>query len=314
MKTRDSRLRLVILLATLFVLIFSIPAMATVRASFLYFLSDFTGTISYNWARVCVDNGRNEIYVLYQNTLRIFNESGMEIHRFGDDLNLGQIIDIAVDPSGDILLLTYEESGAEIIRCNYRGEPKSKIELKNLPPDFIRFSPTRMVYQDESLYLISNSQMKIIVTDSEGNFKRGHDILSLVELDEKDRADTGITGFGVDREGNVLFTINALFKAYILFPDGKMASFGTPGSGPGKFNVVSGITKDGRGNYLIVDKLKCAVMVFDKKFKFVTQFGYRGPKPGGLIAPDEIVIDNSDRVYVTQAARKGVSVFKLTYN
>jgi hypothetical protein len=77
--------------------------------------------------------------------------------------------------------------------------------------------------------------------------------------------------------------------------------------------VVAGIVKDSRGDYLVVDKLKCAVMVFDKDFNFLTQFGYRGSRPGNLIAPDDIAIDNNDRIYVTQAARRGVSVFKLTY-
>jgi DNA-binding beta-propeller fold protein YncE len=89
--------------------------------------------------------------------------------------------------------------------------------------------------------------------------------------------------------------------------------FGKPGSASGRFNIVTGIARDSKGNYLVVDKLKCAVMVFDQNFKFITQFSERGYKPGYLVAPDDIAIDNRDRIYVTQTARKGVSVFKLTY-
>jgi DNA-binding beta-propeller fold protein YncE len=55
-------------------------------------------------------------------------------------------------------------------------------------------------------------------------------------------------------------------------------------------------------------------MVYDNNFNFLGQFGSRGRNPGFLIAPDEIAIDSQDRIYVTQAGKKGVSVFKITYN
>jgi hypothetical protein len=313
MKPRDSRSRSVVLLTALFLLAFSVPAKAAFKASFLYSLSDFTGRIPYNWARVSVDKERSEIYVLYQNTLRIFNESGMEIHRFGDDLDLGYIVDIAVDHSGDIFLLSYKGSASSIVHCNYRGEPKSEIELKNLPPEFSKFSPTRMIYQDGHFYLENHGDLRIIVIDHGGNFKRGYDLIPLLELEEKDRRNMEIVGFGVDKEGNILLTVPVLFKACILSPDGKLTWFGRPGSTSGKFNVIAGIARDSKGNYLVVDKLKCGVMVFDKDFKFITQFGYRGLKPDNLIAPDDIVIDSDDRIYVTQSRRRGVSVFKLAF-
>ena len=288
-----------------------------VKGSYIYSLSNFTGTIPYSWPRVVTDKGRNEVYALFQNTIRVFNESGMEIFRFGDDLELGQIVDLAVDQKGDILLLTYKQSEGqpigEIIRCNYRGEPKSNVELKNLPKEFSDFSPNRMVYQDESLYLISLMGLKIAILDQEGNFKKGYDLFTLLELEEKDRGNVEVSGFNVDREGNILMTIPVLFRACVLSIDGKMNWFGKPGSAPGRFNIVAGIARDSKGNYVIVDKLKCAVMVFDKNFNFLTQFSSRGYKPGYLVAPDDLAIDNGDRIYVTQVAKKGVSVFKLTY-
>jgi len=303
-----------ILAATLSVL-FSAPAESQpVRAGFIYTLSSFTGAIPYNHSRVTADRERNEIYVLYQNTVRVFNDSGMEIYQFGDNLDLGHIVDVAVDEEGDILLLAYKESRFGIIRCNFRGEPKSRIELRNLPSGFSDFSPNRMVYQQGNLYLASLMGLKAVVADREGNFKKGYDLFSLLELEEKDRGNVEMGGFSVDREGRVLTTIPVLFSAYVLSQDGKVNSFGKPGSAPGRFNVVGGIARDSKGNYLVVDKLKAAVLVFDKSFNFVTQFGSLGYKPGNLIFPDDIAIDNGGRVYVTQMGKKGVSVYKLTYN
>jgi 6-bladed beta-propeller len=238
----------------------------------------------------------------------------MEIYRFGEDLNVGQVVDLAVDQKGDILLLSYKESESGIIQCNYRGEPKSEIKLKNLPSEFSGFAPNRMVYHHGNLYLASLSGLNIVIVDQEGNFKKGYDLFSLLDLEEKDRGNVEVTGFSVDKEGNILMTIPVLFRACILTPDGKMKWFGKPGSIPGKFNIAAGIARDSRGNYLVVDKLKCAVMVFDKDFKFLTQFSGRGYRPGYLIAPDDIAIDNDNRIYVTQVGKRGVSVFRLVYN
>jgi hypothetical protein len=317
MTIEHSRIKIVILVVLL-MMVYSFSAQAAVQGAFVYNLSDFTGTIPYGWSRVVADKERNEIYVLFQNTLRVFNESGMEIYRFGDDLDLGHIVDVAVDKNGDILLLTYKQLQGQpvnqIIQCNYRGEPKSKIELKNLPSEFSKFLPNRIFFQDENIYLASFMGLSIVVVDDQGNFKKGYDLFSLLELQEKDRGNVEMIGFSVDREGNILFTVPTLFKACVLSPEGKLNWFGRPGSSAGRFNIVAGIVRDSKGNYLVVDKLKCAVMVFDPNFKFITQFSERGYKPGYLIAPDDIAIDNGDRIYVTQAARKGVSVFRLVYN
>jgi streptogramin lyase len=74
---------------------------------------------------------------------------------------------------------------------------------------------------------------------------------------------------------------------------------------------VAGIASDSRGNLFVADKLKSAIMVFDKEFNFLTEFGYRGLKPGNLIVPDDVAIDRRDRVYVSQARKRGVSVFAI---
>jgi hypothetical protein len=291
----------------------SIPANANFKSAFLYDLSDFTGKILYSSSRIRVDSPSGEIYVLYENTLKVFNRVGMEIFHFGEDLDVGQIVDLAVDRNGDVLLLTVKDSKQVLVQCNYRGEPISVIELKNLPPEFSGFVANRLVSHEGSLYLASLLGMKVVVADPEGNFKKGYDLIPLLELKESDRLNMEVLGFNVDRNGNILFTIPVLFKAFILSNDGRISWFGKEGGAPGRFNIVSGIARDNKGNFLVVDRLKCAVLVFDKDFNFVTQFGSRGLRPGNLIAPDDIAIDNDDKVYVTQGNKRGVSVFKITY-
>jgi hypothetical protein len=296
------------------------PVSAQVKANFMYTLSNFTGPIPNSWPRVSIDWERTEVYVLYRNLVRVFNQVGMEIYSFGDDLDLGGLYDLIVDREGNILLLSYRWSESKknmeyaITRCNYRGEPISQMEIKGLPERFSSFSPNRILYRNGALYLINYASMTVVVTDPGGTVKGIYDILPLLDLEEKDKEGAMMMGFTLDAQGNMLFTIPTLFKAFRLSPEGKLAYFGEAGSIRGKFNIVSGIASDSQGNLLIVDKLKCAVMVFDKDFQFVTQFGQRGFRPGDLIAPDDITIDSRDRVYVTQARKRGVSVYRITHN
>jgi hypothetical protein len=292
------------------------PAHAEVQAKFLYNLSDFTGAIPYSAPRVVVDRERNEISVLSGGEVRVFNERGMEIYRFGEDLDIGSIVDLSIEGNGDILLLAYSpppERRYTVVRCNFRGEITGKIEIKNLPSQFSDFSPNRMVSLNNTLYLADLNGLKVVMTGLDGNFKEGYDLFSMLSMKRTKRVDVEILGFSVAKDGSILFTIPTLFSAYRLYPDGKMASFGKSGSAPGKFNLVRGIALDSRGNYLVVDRLKSTVMVFDGTFTYVTQFGFRGLRPGALVAPDDVVVDTSDRVYVTQNIGRGVSVYAMSY-
>ncbi|OGP64162.1 MAG: hypothetical protein A3K22_00130 [Deltaproteobacteria bacterium RBG_16_42_7] len=300
-----------IAVAVLILLGISTPVMAGIEAAFLYKLSDFTGPIPYGWIRLSVDKERNEIYVVGMSEVKVFNDKGMEVYSFGDDGNLDGIFDVAVVKNGDILVLSYKDDNFKVIRCNFRGEPISKIDIKNLPSEFKEFSPGNIKYYEGRIYLIDKSSKRIAVMDENGTVEDSYDINAILELKEKERYDKQIGGFDIDDEGNMIFTVPTLFKAFILSPDRKLKAFGDAGSLPGKFNIVGGITKDERGNYLVVDTLKSAVMIFDKDFQFQLEFGYRTGRRDGLVAPKEIVMDKSGRAFITQGAKRGVSVFKI---
>jgi streptogramin lyase len=319
MKSKLFKTKLFMLFAILFLMAYSPPVWAEVKASYLYRLSSFTGPIPYSWVELAVDKEKNELYVCdgSDRSVRIFNENGMEVYNFGEDSDLGNIniTHLAVDKDGNILLLSYkwEAKGTSysIIRCNFRGEVISRFEPRNLPSDFSGFSPSRIIYKEGRLYLVDKNLMKVAVTDMSGAYLDGYDLAALLGFDEKKRANTGIVGFNVDKEGNIFFTIPVIFQAFKLSPDGKITAFGQRGSAPGKFNIVGGIASDDKGYLYLTDTLRCVVMVFDKDFKFLKEFGYRGFWPENLIAPMELTVDNKGRIYVSQSARRGVSVFQV---
>lgn len=283
---------------------------AQVKPAYLHTLSTFTGPLRYDWVRVQVDANRDEAYVIFQNVVRVFNPSGMQIFTFGEDLDVGQIADVAVNPDGRILVLSYKDQKPFVTVCNYRGVPLQPMEVTKLPAG-VPFQPQRVVYRNGEYYFLSLSAGSLIVTDATGEFRRHVDLLSALGTVDKEKTNNEISGFAVDKDGTMFFTVPTVFKVFKQSPDGTIASFGAPGSAAGKFGVVAGIAVDSRGDIVVADKLKCVVMTFDKDFKFLGEFGYRGAKPQNLILPDAVAIDSKDRLYVSQARGRGISVFAL---
>ncbi|MGO9014161.1 MAG: hypothetical protein ACLQF0_04195 [Dissulfurispiraceae bacterium] len=285
------------------------------RGSYLYSLSNFDGIAPFNWVRMHIDDATGEVYVADPATqsIVIFNNVGMQIYDF-DTSEFGRVMDFAVDNEGNFLILTSQYgSAATLTKCNYRGEFVSRTEFKGIPPGIAsNFSPNRFFYKNNRFYLASDGAMKVVVTDINGIFESSYDLKSMLKLDEKTlQSSTGIFGLTVDNAGRILFTIPSAFSVYIVSPDGTWTSFGQHGSTPGKFNIVSGIAEDDKGNIYVTDKLKCAVMVFDRNYNFKTEFGYRGSAKDNLVVPDDLAVDKSGKVYVSQSRNRGVSVFHV---
>jgi len=290
-------------------------AQTDVQTSFLYRLSNFSGPVPSNWATISFDEARDEIYVTDSQSgiVRIYNNQGMEVYHFGDDLNMGLVLASEVRNDGNILVLTRKGPWPSIVICNFRGEYLAELALQNFPDDFSGFSPTGMHYRNGRLYLLDNNSLKLAVTDSNGFFLSGYDLGAMLDIDPQKRNTTQIGGFSVDRAGNIYFTVPVIFSAYRLSTDGKLDFFGKPGSAPGRFNITGGIVADDQGYIYVADRLKSAVLIFDKNFKFLHEFGYRGRKSYNLISPNDLSLDNQGRLYVSQLASIGVSVFNIIY-
>jgi DNA-binding beta-propeller fold protein YncE len=304
------------------------PAFAGVTASFRYPLSNFSGPVPSQWAKLAVDQERGEVYALNQraNDIRIFDEHGMEIFVFGDGYSTAA--DIAIGEDGDIFILSTGYQTSTVHLLNYRGEHVSEIPLQNIPDSLSEFVADRLIYRQQSLYLVDSGSLLVIVVDEEGLFKEAHDLKSALKpaLDREKRKQKAIedsdwkqkaleyvevNGFTVDSQGNMFFTVPVLFLAFRLSPGGELVEFGRAGSGPGKFGVVAGIAVDEMGYIYVADRLRSVVLVFDPSFQFQTEFGYRGDRPSSLMVPDDLAIDREGNVYVGQAANRGVSVFRV---
>lgn len=291
-----------------------------VTASYLYHLSNFTGSVPSMQSQVRIGNANREVYVIGNDSVKIFNDAGMEIYDSSShDGPAGHQSDIAADETGNIYHLQsgYDPVSARPVfsftRCNYKLEPVEKMELTGLPDELAGFNPGRLFYRNGLFYFGDLHMMRIVVTDRQGRFRSTYDLAGKGESAER-RQDAGIIDFFVDRDGSILFAAPVGGKAVRIAPDGRVDSFGKRGSAPGRFGVPTSIVADAQGNYLVSDILRSVVIVFNRDLRYVSEFGYRGPRPHNLIGPTRLAIDGKNRLYVSQLAKRGVSVFQITDN
>jgi hypothetical protein len=299
-------------------IIFTVTALAAgvtpaaagdIKVSYLYKLANFTGVIPYASPKIFVDKASNEIYVMTGAGLSIFNSTGMEIYRADTDPEVGMIHDAAVDGDGNVITLTSRNGAPVITLCNYRLEPLRSIELTGLPAEFSGFRPSQLRLHDGRLYLAGHEDMAILIVDLNGKFIKGYDLRPLVGKDDKGREITDMDGFNLDRDGNMIFVLPVFGRACKLSPDGTLEMFGKRGNGPGKFGIPGWIVADRAGNYLVCDRLKNIVIIFNKELKFVKEFGALGKRETYLAVPVVMEMDGDGKLYIGQVGRRGINVY-----
>lgn len=279
------------------------------EAEYLHSLSTNFGKLPLSGVGLSYDPLHQEVYVTGDGPIRVFNDSGMEVYTFRDSPELQAAMGIASMEDGDLVALVRRSVGYGLLRCTFRGEVIGEIVPRNVPSPYTELVPGIMRYANRKIYLSDPYAMRILVLDDTGEYVASYDVAEKLESADK-RGDLGIRGFGVDGEGNLLFTVQPLFRAFVMTPAGEVRGFGTRGSAPGKFNVVGGIARDAAGNFYVADLLKSAVLVFDPEFRWVKEFGYRGRRPGSLAVPEELVV-GGEKLFVSNRGRKGVSVFHV---
>ncbi|MBN2332757.1 MAG: hypothetical protein JXO49_01470 [Deltaproteobacteria bacterium] len=298
---------------------------------FQYRLANFDGIVSSLWARLALDKETTELYALdrHEREVRIFNEAAMEVFAIGEDVELAGADDIALGEEGTLYVVYGNSPEHTVLKLNYKGEEVGHLRLSGVPEELMPFHPDHVEYLDNRLYLADSNDLSIIIVEADGRFLKGYRLPALLQqnaeklalnvedgqLKDDRQIPASFGGFCVDQQGAMYFTVPAMFAAFRLSADGELQGFGQPGSAAGKFGVVGGIGTDGAGNLYIADRLRCVVLIFDRNFTFLKEFGYRGSRPGSLIVPDDVVVDDArGTVYVSQAANRGVSVYKLIFN
>lgn len=307
---------------------YGVPKDKAVQFEYLYNLADVTGAVGSTFATLAYDGATQETFVVNakDRSVRIFNQQGMQSFLFGDDEALGRVRQVLPLPNGDLIVLSMVEHKPVLLRCNFRGEPRSRIELSGIPSSFpTDFDFDQLVLHGNALYLVDHHNHWVMVTDFGGAYRESYDLWILTGLDkevertaERDREgqplrriDNEISGFTVDRDGNMAFTISTLYAGFVVPSDGgKYRSFGGNGSRPGSFNIAGAITSDEQGTFYVADVLREVVMIFDANLEFRGEFGYRGIHRGALMWPSDLAAGDG-KVFVSQGKHRGVAVFTV---
>lgn len=288
----------------------AVPARAGapgLSGSFLYMLSDTTGRIPYSWPSIAWDPSSAELYVVSSGLVDVFSENGMAVYGFANDTGFGPPSAVTVLPSGELYVLAGQNSETALVRCNYRGEPLGKIDLKGLPTDFAAgFEPSALANANGKLYLADKIHAKVAIVAPDGAVQKTFDFQESMGIDERHRPDAEMRAFNVDAKGDMLFTFTTLFTAYVVSPEGKARAFGMKGSAPGRFGNCAGIAADGDGHIYVSDTLRAVVLVFDAgDLHFIGEFG-------GMRAPSQIAAMGG-KVYVAQSMG-GIRVFGVRFD
>lgn len=300
-------------------LLSAFPVRAEISASYLFKLSDFSGTVPYSIPRITVDDSRHEVYVAAGETVGIFNDQGMEVFRFGGgDVTTRSIYDVALDREGVMYVLTYaftENRGLtyRIERRTFRGETDAVVNLKGLPAEAANFRPMRMALLGDHFYLADLNAMRIVIMNASGEVQEVLDLAGLIGLGE-DSEDIGIMDVNIGRDGSILFTSPVLARAYRVTPERNVDAFGKRGSTQGRFGIPTSMISDDAGNYYVADALRSVIMVFNERFEFQKEFGGRGHRPENIVGPRSLALDARGRLYVSQVGSRGVSVFQISRN
>lgn len=285
-----------------------------VEATYEHDLSEPTGVVKLTWPALTYDRTRMELFVVSEGFVRIFDATGMEVHRFGDDGSLGVISRVAVLDDGEIVVLTRLNGTRAYLRCDFRGELITRFGLTGMPEAFDDFEPDQVVYRDGRLYFAERGTMRVAVTDVTGAYRESYllreRVAAVLPGDGDRKPPASMDGFGVDAAGNLLFTMSTLFAGGVMKPSGEVRLFGRRGSRPGTFNVIGGIDADESGFLYVTDRLRSVVSVWDPDLHHLGDFGYRGSDVSNLLAPYEIAAGNG-KVFVAQAGNRGVKAFRV---
>jgi DNA-binding beta-propeller fold protein YncE len=188
-----------------------------------------------------------------------------------------------------------------------------EIAIAGAPPPFDSLLPNRVFCRGERLIFANTSQLLALATQRDGTFERGYDLGAILEIAPDQREAVEITGFDVDRAGNVLLTSAVLFRAFEISAEGALAAaWGESGSARGTFGVVSGITRDEAGRTYVADKNRGVVMVFDASYGLIAEYAGEGRRY--LALPSRLLLDRAGRLYVTQVGSRPVWVFDVRSN
>jgi RHS repeat-associated protein len=299
-------------------------------------MSDGTGETSYEYDSLgrltTTTDGHGDMtsygYDLAGNATAITYPNGKTVNREFDDAErlasvtdwLGHTTSFAYDPDSNLKSTTFPEGTANVDEYGYdRADRMSAVQLKKGAE-----TPASLGYSRDKVGLLEGLSAKGLPGAESEAF----------EYDEDSRlTKSGAEGFGYDAADNLTSapgTTNVYDAANELeagtgaaYSYDKLgertraapplasyaSSFGSFGSGTGKFSHPAGIAIDAKGNLWVVDEANRRVEKFSQAGEYLSSFGSFGTGNGQFSRPTDVAIDANGNLWVTDAGNNRVEEF-----
>lgn len=127
------------------------------------------------------------------------------------------------------------------------------------------------------------------------------------------------TGLSIDPEGNLMVADTHYYRVLRYSPEGELLTDrtigGTKGQGEGEFGLVTDAVVDSKGNTYVSEYGDFdRIQKFSPEGKFLLQWGGHGEERGQFRRPQNMAIDDQDRIWVVDACNHRVQVFDTEGN
>jgi sugar lactone lactonase YvrE len=169
--------------------------------------------------------------------------------------------------------------------------------------------PRAMAIDEQGEIYVVDMSARIQVFTPDGTFLRGW---------RTPAWETGKpTGLSIGRDGCLLVADTHYFRVLVYTPQGELLPQrtigGRQGTGPGEFGFVTDAVQDSQGNYYIAEYGENdRIQKFSPQGAFLLSWGGHGTEPGQFIRPQNLAVDQADRIWVCDACNHRIQVFDPT--
>ena len=171
-----------------------------------------------------------------------------------------------------------------------------------------KFQKPRAIAIDgqDRLYLVDMTA-RIQVFDRDGNFLHGWKT-----PESKNGRPSGLT---ISRDGDQLLMADTHYFRMLVYgldgqPLDELTIGGVQGHGEGEFGFVTDVVQDSQHNYYIGEYGDYdRIQKFSPDGEFMLQWGGHGEEPGQFRRPQNIDVDDQDRIWVADACNHRLQVF-----
>ncbi|MBN1853721.1 MAG: hypothetical protein JW829_13395 [Pirellulales bacterium] len=193
--------------------------------------------------------------------------------------------------------------------CNRPASSSGRLEAvwgrRGISPGRLQKPRAMAIDAKDHIYIVDITS-RIQVFDMDGNYLRGWKTPAC----ENGRP----TGLTMSQSGQLLVADSHYFRILFYTTEGILLDEktigGTMGQGPGEFSLVADVVQDSKGNYYIAEYGENdRIQKISSDRKYLLQWGSHGNEPGQFQRPQNLAIDEQDRIWVADACNHRIQVF-----